>query len=76
MTAIIWVNISFAMLFIALWSGIPLWMVLRYPDRHPREARTAPAYLRQRTAAGLPAPRRTPSGDSLQRRELAGANRS
>jgi hypothetical protein len=27
------VNITLAAAFIALWTGIPLWMVLRHPDR-------------------------------------------
>ena len=49
-----WINISLAMLFLALWVGVPTWMVFKHPDRHPRETRTVPAYLRQRTAAGLP----------------------
>lgn len=59
---ILWMNIPLAMLFFALWVGIPMWMIHRHPDRHPRETRTLPAYLRQRTSA--------------ERRELAGAGRS
>jgi hypothetical protein len=35
------VNIALAAVFIALWSGIPLWMVLRHPDEKTRAARRA-----------------------------------
>jgi hypothetical protein len=34
-------NISLAVLFVTLVSGIPLWLVLRHPDRKP-EAVAAP----------------------------------
>jgi hypothetical protein len=63
---ILWLNIPLAVLFIALWVGIPLWMIHRHPDRHPRETRTVPAYLRQRTSAW----------DRAERHELVGAGRS
>ena len=72
----LWINISFAVVFIALWSGIPLWMVLRHPDRDPRETRTVPAYLRQRIDADLPTQRQAAGRDRLERRELVGAHRS
>jgi hypothetical protein len=46
MTAtILWITVPLVALAFALWSGIPLWMVFRYPDRDPRETRTIPAYL-------------------------------
>jgi hypothetical protein len=35
-------NISLAVLFVALVSGIPLWLVLRHPDRGPETAVAAP----------------------------------
>jgi hypothetical protein len=63
---ILWMNIPLAMLFFALWVGIPMWMIYRHPDRHPRETRTLPAYLRQRT----------PARAGAERRELVGAGRS
>ena len=62
---ILWMNIPLAMLFFALWVGIPLWMIHRHPDRHPRETRTVSAYLRPRT----------PARDGAERRELVGAGR-
>jgi hypothetical protein len=46
MTAtILWVTIPLVALAFGLWTGIPLWMIFRHPDRDPREARTIPAYL-------------------------------
>ena len=71
---ILWMNIPLAMLFFALWVGIPMWMIYRHPDRHPRETRALPAYLRQRTSAG-PAAQRVPATDGAGRRELVGAGR-
>ena len=51
-----WLNIPLAAAFVAVWTGIPLWLVLRYPDAGPHA-----------TAAGRPAAaadRWPPSGDS------------
>ena len=42
MTTMVWINVLLAIPFIALWTGIPLWLVLRRPDRQPRPA-TVPA---------------------------------
>jgi hypothetical protein len=72
----LWINIPFMVLFFALWVGIPMWMIHKHPDRHPRETRTVPAYLRQRMSAGLPAQRQASGRDRLERRELVSANRS
>jgi hypothetical protein len=44
-------NIPLMVLFVALWVGIPMWLVLRRPDTHPKLA-PAPAIRH------LPAPRR------------------
>ena len=41
MTTLVWINVLLAGPFIALWAGIPLWLVLRRPDRQPPAA--APA---------------------------------
>jgi hypothetical protein len=30
-----WMNIPAAVVFFGLWSGIPMWLVLRHPDRGP-----------------------------------------
>jgi len=60
------INVPLMVLFFGLWVGIPMWMISRRPDRHPRETRTVPAYMRQRPPARRPA----------RRRELAWASRS
>jgi hypothetical protein len=37
------INIPLMVVFLGLWTGIPLWMVLKHPDRGPRAAaRTVP----------------------------------
>ena len=41
MTWLLW-NIPLMVLFVALWVGIPSWLVLRHPDRKPEPA-AAPA---------------------------------
>ena len=38
----LWVNAPLAVLFIALWVGIPTWLVLKHPDEKPTLA-AAPA---------------------------------
>jgi len=38
----VWVNVLLAIPFIALWAGIPLWLVLKRPDARPTLA-AAPA---------------------------------
>ena len=44
-----WMYIPAALVFFGLWSGIPMWLVLRHPDRGPAPlavqppARTRPA---------------------------------
>jgi hypothetical protein len=43
------INIPLAMIFVALWVAIPLWMIFKHPDRGPetaRSVRTVPAYRR------------------------------
>jgi hypothetical protein len=50
MTALVlWLNIPLCVLAFGLWTGIPLWMVLRRPDRNPAETSSVPAYLARRT---------------------------
>jgi hypothetical protein len=74
------INIPFMVLFLALWVGIPMWMIHKRPDRHPRETRTVPAYMRQQGTAALPAQGRVPAraaADADRReRELVWAGRS
>jgi len=43
MTTMVWINVLLAIPFIALWAGIPLWLVLRRPDTRPQPAAVAPA---------------------------------
>jgi hypothetical protein len=38
MTTMVWINVLLAVPFLALWAGIPLWLVLRRPDRRPQPA--------------------------------------
>jgi hypothetical protein len=54
MTTMVWINVLLAIPFIALWAGIPLWLVLRRPDARPRLA-VAPA---ARPVPERPAPER------------------
>ena len=35
-----WMNIPRALVFAGLWSGIPMWLVLRRPDRGPGSRRS------------------------------------
>lgn len=44
-------NIPLMILAFALWVGVPLWLALRHPDRHPKENRAVPAYLRAQQQA-------------------------
>ena len=48
----LWINVLLAIPFIALWAGIPLWLVLKRPDAEPALAaapavRTLPAARRE-----------------------------
>jgi hypothetical protein len=43
MTTMVWINVLLAVPFIALWAGIPLWLVLRRPDARPQPAAAMPA---------------------------------
>ena len=43
MTTMVWINVLLAVPFIALWAGIPLWLVLRRPDTRPQPAVATPA---------------------------------
>jgi hypothetical protein len=72
----LWINIPLMALFFALWVGVPMWMISKRPDRDPRNTRTVPAYLRERTTAGMPAQRQVLTSEDAGRRELVGAGRS
>ena len=71
----LWINIPLMALFLALWVGVPMWMIFKRPDRNPRETRTIPAYLQKRATADMPARRALTSQDA-ERRELVSAGRS
>ena len=78
MSAVLWMNIPLMVLAFALWVGVPMWMVLRHPDRHPRETRTVPAYLRQSAGARatvLPGQRQAPAYAEGERRDPVSSTR-
>ena len=74
----LWINIPLMALFFALWVGVPMWMIFKRPDRHPRETRTIPAYLRHSDSVAVPAPaqRWAPGRVRVEQRELVPAGRS
>ena len=43
MTTMVWINVLLAVPFIALWAGIPLWLVLERRDSSPQPAMAQPA---------------------------------
>ena len=72
----LWINIPLMALFSGLWVGIPMWMIVKRPDRHPRETRTVPAYLRQQPVpAVVPAQQWSPARVRVEQRELVSAGR-
>ncbi len=58
-----WMNIPAALVFVGLWSGIPMWLVLKRPDQGPESlAVRAPARIRPAAPAEpqiVPVPRRS-----------------
>jgi hypothetical protein len=56
---VLWMNIPLMIIAFGLWVGVPLWLVLRHPERHPRENRAVPAYLREQQRA-TPKQRQSP----------------
>jgi hypothetical protein len=48
---VLWMNIPLMVIAFGLWVGVPLWLVLRHPERHPNENRAVPAYLRAQQQA-------------------------
>ncbi|MGH3278637.1 MAG: hypothetical protein ACRDNW_05800 [Trebonia sp.] len=72
----LWLNILLCTAAFGIVVGVPMWMVLRHPDRDPAETRRLPAYLRpepKTETATPPAPAWAPSaGAASPRRELAG----
>ena len=73
----LWINIPLMVLFFGLWVGIPMWMIFKRPDRHPRETRTVPAYLRQQPVPAVsPAQQWSADRVRVEGRELVSAGRS
>ena len=63
MTTMLWVNVLLAAAFIALWAGIPLWLVLKRPDARPQPAAAKLAAAKRaaaKRAAAAPAVRPVP----------------
>jgi hypothetical protein len=50
MTTALWLTVPVMAIFFGLWTGVPLWMVLKHPDEKSRPTRTVPAYLRHTAA--------------------------
>ena len=48
---VLWMNIPLMIVAFGLWVGVPLWLVLRHPERHPKENRAVPAYLQMQQRA-------------------------
>jgi hypothetical protein len=60
----LWINVPLMVLFVALWVGIPTWLVLKHPDKKPEPA-VAPAL---RGLTYRPGPRR---GEDASYRRVA-----
>jgi hypothetical protein len=71
-----WMNIPLAALIFAVWTGVPLWLVLRHPDTGPqlRVPKTPPAARPGAPASSQPADAGRPR-QAGRRQELAGAPR-
>jgi hypothetical protein len=44
-----WMNIPLAAMFVAIWTGVPLWLVLKHPDTGP-ESRVPDAFHQAQVA--------------------------
>jgi hypothetical protein len=62
-----WMNIPLAAMIFAIWTGVPLWLVLRHPDRGP-ESR-GPDTPRQ---AQVAEPATSEAGDGYSPRHATG----
>jgi hypothetical protein len=68
------INIPLMLLFFGVWSGIPLWMVIKHPDREPEGQQALPAYLRVPATRPASAPARPASGRSASGRAVPAAH--
>ncbi|MGH8961472.1 MAG: hypothetical protein ACRDWT_09720 [Jatrophihabitantaceae bacterium] len=67
----LWINIPLMALAFALWVGVPMWLVLRHPDKDPGETRTVPGYLWREMANQGDAGER-PSADKVRELVFSG----
>jgi hypothetical protein len=49
MTPLVWASLALAALYFGAWYGIPMWMTVKRPERHP-DFSEARAYLRAKAA--------------------------
>jgi hypothetical protein len=73
MSTALWMNIPLMVLAFALWTAVPLWLVLHRPDwRGKQETSSIPAYLARRAApvqvalVRVPRPVRYDGGRSMR----------
>lgn len=67
MTTALWISVPFMVILFGLWTGIPLWMVLRHPDKKPTAAdRSLPLYLRWRERESTSRPDGAPAADAVR----------
>jgi hypothetical protein len=52
-----WLNIPFALICVAAWSGIPLWLLLRHPAWHRERGARFGAEAARREPVYVPVPR-------------------
>lgn len=72
----LWLTILLCIAAFGIIVGVPMWMVLRHPDRDPARRRRLPAYMRPRPRTRTTATRRISWAPpawaaGLRRRELA-----
>lgn len=71
----IWLTILLCVIAVAAIAGIPMWMVLRHPDRDAAERRYLPGYLKRRQRVQTATSRPTwapPSWAGNLRRDMFG----
>jgi hypothetical protein len=71
MTTMVWTNVLLAVPFVALWAGVPLWLVLRRPDTRPQPAVATPAVREMPATRVHAAYRGVPVGYASRRRMMA-----
>ena len=66
-----WVNIPLALTFWAIWTGVPIWLVLKHPDTS-QEPTVPPTEARPKDTLRQTA---HPPAHQADRRELAGVSK-